>query len=81
MTTFDVIAVYRNSRLEITIPPHNGFFVDLFKALPLRYIDFRNGFSLENPKVEIFIRGGHEYEAEQVFTLHFPFAPVIGGVR
>ncbi len=79
MTTFDVIAVYQHGRLEITIPPHNGFFIDLFKALPLRCITFRSGFSLENPKVEIVIRGGHEVDAEKVFAKHFPFAPVYGG--
>ena len=81
MTTFDVQAVYQNSRLEITIPAHNQFFIDLFKALPLRCIAFQGGFSLENPKVEIYIRGGHEHDAELVFARHFPFAPVIGGVR
>jgi hypothetical protein len=79
MTTFDVQAVYQNSRLEITIPAHNQFFIDLFKALPLRCIAFQGGFSPQNPKVEIVIRGGHEYDAEKVFAKHFPFAPVFGG--
>jgi len=81
MTVFDALAVYQHNRLEITIPPHNGFFIDLFKALPLRCIAFQGGFSLENPNVEIFIRGGHEHDAELIFARHFPFAPVIGGVR
>ncbi len=81
MTSFDVIAVYQHGRLEITIPAHNQFFIDLFKALPLRCVTFRGGFSLEHPKVEIHIQGGHEHDAELIFARHFPFAPVIGGVR
>ena len=81
MTSFDALAVYQHNRLEITIPPHNGFFIDLFKGLPLRCIAFQNGFSLEHPKVEIHIQGGHEHDAELIFARHFPFAPVIGGVR
>jgi len=81
MTSFDALAVYQHNRLEITIPAHNQFFIDMFKALPLRCVTFRGGFSLEHPKVEIHIQGGLEHDAELIFARHFPFAPVIGGVR
>ena len=78
MTSFDALAVYQHNRLEITIPAHNQFFIDLFKALPLRCNAFQSGFSLDSPKVQIFIRG-HEQDAEKVFARHFPFAPIYGG--
>lgn len=81
MTSFDASAHYNGSRLKLTVPMYCGFLSDLFRKVPLRCIVPKCGFSLESPKVNILIHGGHHYDAGKVFSRHFPYAPIFGGLR
>jgi hypothetical protein len=80
MTTVSVTAVYTGTgALNMEIPAHPGFMIDLLKKIPLRCLTF-TGFSLAEPQMTVTVRNGYLADAEEVFRRHFPWVHVVGAV-